>query len=158
MNELFNAIDSERARLKLMKREVSEGIDRLSTNSHVWRTIKSGKIRFFLVLEICRLLKLKVIIINPRKSRDSEHDIMVDKLGFYKCINLEKEDFGISNYDLAKLVGAPTSRGNVWTNITSLGLQYNQVVTICDALGLELIIRSPTKKISYQLNDPKTKR
>jgi len=158
MSELYEAIKSEMKRLKIMKKEVSEGIGKLSTNTNVWSTLKSGKIRFFLIAEICELLKLDLIIMNPRKTRNSEHNILKESLAFYKCINSEKEDFGYSNHELAKLVGADTSRGNVWSNITSLGLQYNQVVTICDALGLELIIRSPTKKISYQLNNPKTKK
>ena len=155
MSDLYNVINGERIESKVLKQDISRGIGKILTNANVWRNIKTGMIRFNLVAMICVFLDLEMVIVNPRKSRNSEHNILQNSLEFYRCINIERLDFGYSNGDVAKLIGAPSSRGKMWNNIISMKLKYNQVVKICDELGLELIIRNPRKKISHLLNTPK---
>lgn len=157
-NTLYTAINAERIDQKIRKKDISEGIGKLSTNTHVWHTIKSRGITFVLVMKICKFLGLQLMIINQRKTRKNQYYIVDADLDLYSCINLEKEDFGFSNAEVAELVGAPSSRGNVWNKIKSSKIRYKHVVTICDELGLELIIRNPKKKLSYLLNTPKAKK
>lgn len=158
MNTLYNAINAERIDQKIRKQDISAGIGKMSTNTHIWHTIKSRGIPFVLVMKICKFLNLQLMIINQRKTRNNQYYIVDDKRDLYACINLEKEDFGLSNAQVAELVGAPSSRGNVWSKIKSSRIRYKHVVKICDELGLELIIRNPRKKLSYLLNTPKSKK
>ena len=158
MSTLYDAINSEKLNLKIRKQDISEGIGKISTNTHVWTTIKSGGISFKLVILICKFMGLHLVIINQRKTRQNQHYISKSDGDLYKCLNQEKEDFGLSNAEVAELVGAPSSRGNVWKKIKSSEIKYNHVVTMCDEIGLEVIIRNPKKKLSYLLNNPKTKK
>lgn len=76
----------------------------------------------------------------------------------YKAVNLERLDFGLTQQQVSKEIGHGTSDGNVWRKLRSGDLKFNVLSKICNACGLELLIRNPRKNCTYLLNKPKSKK
>lgn len=164
MSQLYNAIFSEIKDRKIKKQDIAKALGRGGNcaNYNLWKSIKTDIVQVESLIKIVSEIGLEFEIVNRRKTRDNVHVIVTEYDRFpdalYNCINLEKEDFGYSNAEVAELVGAPSSRGNVWARIKSTKIKYRDVATICDALGLEIVLKSPERKISYLLNNPKSKK
>jgi hypothetical protein len=157
MNELLKAIETERKKVqpKLLKRQISEKIGKMSSNGgHLWTTIGTNIVRNDTLCKVLKTMNLELVIKNPGVKT---YNLTNEALDFYRCINWEQKAQSVGNEELAALIGASTSRGNVWKNIKSNHLKYIDTVKICNRLQLELIIWNPDEKISYLLNNPNQK-
>jgi len=73
---------------------------------------------------------------------------------FYKIINLERLDKKLSKEDVSKAVGKGTTNGYLWMKIKSGKINLNMITKICNACGLEIIIRNPRMNTNHIINDP----
>lgn len=153
MTKIYQAIEEQRREKKprLLKKKISEDLGKMASQGNfIWQQLQKGKTRMNLTVKMANAVGLEIYI----KHEEGETKINAEDESFYKVINWERQGFGYT--ETATLCMAPTSHGNFWKQVKKNNLKYNDVVTVCDAMGLQIIAKND--KVSYLLNHPKLKK
>lgn len=68
----------------------------------------------------------------------------------YKVLNIEAHSVGMKQIDVSEKVGK--QNGNLWMIIKKNTVKFNIVCSICNVLGLELVIRNRKLDCEYIIN------
>lgn len=137
-SQLYKYLKIEMAAKGKVQKDLSKHIGKIKTDEFVWRTVRDGRIRIRNVIEFCKFLGLELTISNPRK-KGAVHIVTADDINLFKCFELERKEF--SKLEVASLISTSPTSDYAWQSIKSLNTQWRNVVTICDALGLEIHLK-----------------